>query len=233
METSLLARYGHKVDSCPEEKSPPENHQIILSGDIPVSATASDSIEKIPNDREGITEKIGLNPEVNKGDGSDMGNTSTVNNKSEPSIFGPWMLVRRSSWFKGKGFAAIKENKQGLMNGSRFSSLIEETGMEIEDTTQSRGLLEDTVNNINKEEGFGPTSKKIKVRNPLAGKNPQNRPKQLPKGPSSSQKQISVTTKAKVSNDKKKDPTEAKDEPPRHNNKMDSAILHRMRVLQK
>ncbi|KAK7290525.1 hypothetical protein RIF29_05014 [Crotalaria pallida] len=188
---------------------------------------------------EEIKEQNGINIEGINDNGMGMRNNNKMDSKSENSLFGPWMLVRRSTRFKGKGFAAMKENKNEGLSGSRFASLNEEGETMVEDNSHTRGQAEDTAVNNTKDEGVSIVNKKYKVRNPLAGKNTQSRPKQVQKGPNSFQKQSPAGSKPKTaydqtsSTDQKNENAVNKIETPRHNNKHESVILHKMSNLQK
>ncbi|KAK7243796.1 hypothetical protein RIF29_38608 [Crotalaria pallida] len=226
------------VSETGEGKASSENQQLALSGDNPVTITASGNGGDNATIMEEISEKIGENNEVSNEDIPNKGLNNLTDTKSEASHFGPWMLVRKSPRIRGKGLATLKDFNQGGINGSRFASLNEENEMGSEDTNPPRVIVDDSANNNNKEENIGLSTKRIKVRNPYAGKTPQNRPKQFLspktfKGPIINQKQPPEVTKPKQISDLKKDSNVAHEEPPRYSNKTENEILHRMKIMQK
>ncbi|KAK7268256.1 hypothetical protein RIF29_20951 [Crotalaria pallida] len=164
---------------------------------------------------------------------SNLGDT-----KSETSHFGPWVLVRRSPRFRGKGAASLKDINQGGINGSRFASLNEENEMGIEGINPSNANSDEPATRNSKVESLGLLNKKIKIRNPNAGRNPQNRPKNLQspkthKGSITNLKHSVEPSKAKHTPDPKKDPILVCEEPLRNSTKTDNVILHKMKILQK
>ncbi|KAK7257685.1 hypothetical protein RIF29_31835 [Crotalaria pallida] len=96
----------------------------------------------------------------------DMKNSKPEVMESETSHFGPWMLVRKSPRYKGKGYAAVKENKFDGLGGSRFASLNDNAEVGVENSTQASGHTEATAGKNNKEEGSIIVSKKLKLKSP-------------------------------------------------------------------
>ncbi|KAK7290059.1 hypothetical protein RIF29_04209 [Crotalaria pallida] len=126
--------------------------------------------------------------------GYDSGNKSEENKEQslrkeiilETSHFGPWMLARKPTHFKGNlKLKQERESTQSRERGSRFVSLSEdmelvnEFSMELPTASKKEQLQDDNL--IKKQAS---TSKKTnKVRSLQGGKNPQIKNKQTTKGP--------------------------------------------------
>ncbi|KAK7275874.1 hypothetical protein RIF29_17000 [Crotalaria pallida] len=223
--------------------SPPENSSPIASGEAPVQVLGKsdpDNIAKekeiltVDNDKDGNTAfQAAGNIETQSEE--NIASINGANTNPEISHFGPWMLVRRPPRMKKQGTFPKKEHNAVSYSGSRFMALNESAEEVVEN--KSTSIENSDMGHINnsKVEQNGPSNKKVvKVKSPMAGKNPQHKPKTPSKGPIGNSKiQISVVPKPKPSINAHSPPEVQTTESTKQKNIKETEILHRMRILQK
>ncbi|KAK7281083.1 hypothetical protein RIF29_08768 [Crotalaria pallida] len=166
-----------RPESCMSGPSP----TAMVEGVVSYKSSLLNTIGSSPNEvieTHIAYEMVGANKEerdtkVETMSSNDLSYESSI----ERSPFGPLMLVKKPPIFKGKSLAAEDEmNQSSKARGSHFASLMDNNEAD-EDMHESQQAPSGLTKINSKEVGLDASPMKIvRVRDPLAGKNNQNRP---------------------------------------------------------
>ncbi|KAK7273064.1 hypothetical protein RIF29_14110 [Crotalaria pallida] len=139
--------------------------------------TEKSSMESAPMMAENQHGEDSMLIEIDAKKGKDINDHETKEGKEDASPFGPWMLVKHPPRIRGR---SIHNGKAGMVaaanSGSRFNALINEK--EEKEVVNHVQIVEaEQGTQAPKQMGLvlSPT-KEVRIRNPIAGKNPQPKP---------------------------------------------------------
>ncbi|KAK7273470.1 hypothetical protein RIF29_14520 [Crotalaria pallida] len=128
---------------------------------------------------------------VQDGDHNSIKKDTEISSNPEVSPFGPWMMVQRQTRIKNKSapkkLGTVSQNNFG---GSRFEALSEE---KEENSLSNDTILDKNIPSIPNKNEVGPSSMQKhvnRVRNTMAGRNPQTKGTKSTSLSSSSKKQL-------------------------------------------